>query len=131
MLIRAKRGENFSFIRAKRGENFLKYLFRAKRREFFLLIRAKRGENFLLIRAKRGEFLFRKSQKFSDQLPYVKAFISLLKFAFFRLWGARSKKAAGQTCNQRSAGAYRGAGLSFYVEEGRATHANPELGWRL
>ena len=58
MLIRAKRGENFSFIRAKRGENFLKYLFRAKRREFFLLIRAKRGEKILLIRAKRGELFF-------------------------------------------------------------------------
>ena len=31
-----------------------------------------------------------------DQLPYVKALISLLKFAIFWLWGARSKKAADQ-----------------------------------
>ena len=41
------------------------------------------------------------------------------------------EEAADQTRDKRPAGAYRGAGLSFYVEEGRDTHANPELGWRL
>ena len=48
------------------------------------------------LRAKRGEIFFWKSQKFNDQLPYAKALISLLKFAIFWLWGARSKKAADQ-----------------------------------
>ena len=32
---------------------------------------------------------------------------------------------------QSSAGAYKGAGLSFYAEEGQETHANPEVGWRV
>ena len=57
-------------------------------------------ENLATPHTKGGE-----SQKFSDQLPFVKALISLLKFAIFRLWGARPKKAADQTRHKRSAGA--------------------------
>ena len=73
-----------------------------------------------------------KSQKFSDQLPYVKTLISLLNFAIFRLWGARPKKAADQTRDPRSAGAYRAeVALLFLVQEARGPNSGPQVGRRL